>query len=448
MQTSSVSSQRSNERSPLLSTQQLPTALPEDEDTPSRSLTPSYAAAAPSTRSPKLSVTTRPSLDYDIVPETARLLDQTPDEFTSEDRVDPSSSSRDIERGSSFEHQDHINALPFPSQSDPSKPLRPKNYRAKKNASKFKGLVKRNEGILLLGLAQLFFSTMNFFFKLINLLPPEESAPVTALEIILIRMSITWVGCVGFMLISGVENPILGPKEVRKLLALRGFVGFFGLFGLYYSLQFLSLADATVITFLGPLATGLLGYLVLGEPFTLRETFGGIVSLGGVVLIARPAFIFGRKAADSDLDHPLTVDLVTATIPDGQNVTVQLGSAIFKHFVQNATDVLRRTSNNSTFVDGLDKTVIVDGVTEKQRLFAVGLALLGICGGAAAYITIRAIGRRASATHSVAYFSLYSTLVSGLLMYFTGTKFVLPTHPKWIVLLICVGIFGLAAQVS
>lgn len=310
------------------------------------------------------------------------------------------SSSRDIERGSSFEEQDHINEVPFPSQTDPSKPLRPKNHRTKKNTSKLKGFVKRNEGILLLAVAQLFFSTMNFFFKLINLLPPEESPPVTALEIIFIRMSITWVGCVGFMLASGVENPFLGPKEVRKLLALRGFVGFFGLcksslrssqhydlrtntpascslltVGLYYSLQYLSLADATVITFLGPLATGLLGFLVLGEAFTLREVLGGIVSLGGVVLIARPAFIFGRKAADADLDHPLTIDAVKGTLANGLNTTAQITSTIVKHLVQNltATDAVRHSfSSNATLVDSPDGVITIDGVTEKQRLFAVG----------------------------------------------------------------------------
>lgn len=38
-------------------------------------------------------------------------------------------------------------------------------------------------------------------------------------------------------------------------------------------------------------------------------------------------------------------------------------------------------------------------------------------------------------------------MVSAFLMWFTGTKFVLPTHPKWIALLVCVGIFGLAAQI-
>ncbi|CDU23028.1 uncharacterized protein SPSC_01658 [Sporisorium scitamineum] len=454
MQRSSISSQRSNERSPLLSAQQPSSALPDDELIPSQSLTPSYTPANTSARSRKLSVTTKPSFHQDATPETARLLDQTPDPSPSQDQPHPAhSSSQDIERGNSFDDQDGVNELPFPSQTDPSKPLRPKNYRIKKNATKVRGFVKRNEGIILLGFAQLFFSTMNFFFKLINLLPPEESAPVTALEIIFIRMSITWVGCVAFMLTSGVENPFLGPKEVRKLLALRGFVGFFGLFGLYYSLQYLSLADATVITFLGPLATGLLGYLVLGEPFTLRETLGGIISLSGVVLIARPAFIFGRKAADSDLDHPLSIDLLNATTSShAANVTIQIGSAVVKHVIHNLTssDMLRRSTSssaNSTLVDAADGIVIIDAVTEKQRLFAVALALLGVFGGAAAYVTIRAIGRRASATHSVAYFSLYSTIVSALLMWFTGTKFVLPTQPKWILLLVCVGIFGLAAQI-
>ncbi|KAJ1034986.1 hypothetical protein NDA18_000591 [Ustilago nuda] len=452
MKRTSISSQRSNERSPLLSAQQPTSSRPSEDAIPSRSLSPAFKASAlpaSATSSRKVSITTRPSFDQQDAPETARLFDHSPDSSPVQDRRHSISASGDIERGSSFQDHDGINELALPSQHHPSKPLRPKNYRIKNTASKLRGFIQRNEGILLLGLAQLFFLTMNLFYKLINMLPPEESAPVTPLEIILIRMSITWVGCVGFMLVSGVENPFLGPKEVRKLLALRGFVGFFGLFGLYYSLQFLSLADATVITFLAPLATGLLALLVLGEPFTLREAFAGIISLSGVVLIARPAFIFGRKAADSDLDHPLNVDLLNVTDTDGHNATLQAGLALLKHLVHNltATDVLRRNSANTTLINGADGLVTIDGVTEKQRLFAVGLALLGVCGGAGAYITIRAIGRRASATHSVAYFSLYSTIVSGFLMWFTGTQFVLPTQPKWIALLVCVGIFGLAAQI-
>lgn len=259
-----------------------------------------------------------------------------------------------------------INVLPFPTQSDPSKPLRPKNYRIKRNAGRVRKFVARNEGVLLLACAQLFFSTMNFFFKLINLLPPEESEKVTALEIIFIRMSITYVGCTGFMLATGVEHPFLGPKEVRGLLAFRGFVGFFGLFGLYYSLQFLSLADATVITFLGPLATGLLGYLVLGETFTAREAIGGVVSLSGVVLIARPAFLFGRKAADADLDVPVGPDMLDTT-----NTTSALlvrGLAVLMNASPEIPALSHASFNNT--VTSLD--LEIEGVSERQRLLAVG----------------------------------------------------------------------------
>lgn len=50
---------------------------------------------------------------------------------------------------------------------------------------------------------------------------------------------------------------------------------FFGLFGVYFSLQYLSLSDATVLTFLAPLCTGIAGSLLLKEKFTLKEALAG-----------------------------------------------------------------------------------------------------------------------------------------------------------------------------
>jgi drug/metabolite transporter (DMT)-like permease len=50
---------------------------------------------------------------------------------------------------------------------------------------------------------------------------------------------------------------------------------FFGLFGVYYSLQYLSLSDATVLTFLAPLTTAIAGALLLGESFTLKQASAG-----------------------------------------------------------------------------------------------------------------------------------------------------------------------------
>ncbi|PWN47958.1 hypothetical protein IE53DRAFT_389883, partial [Violaceomyces palustris] len=382
------------------------------------------------------------------------------------------------------------NLIPFPSQADPSKPLRPPNYSSRTSLVGIKGFVARNQGVLLIALSQVFYSTMNLFFKLLNSVDPhgpkrtdgsEDDArePISALEVIFIRMSITWLGCVGWMLLTRTPHPVLGPPGIRHLLALRGFVGFFGLFGLYYSLQFLSLADATVITFLGPLGTGLLGYLILGEKFTVREAVGGITSLFGVVLIARPTFLFGRIEDGSDLDVPVgeeslnfsgfftntstglgSYSSISMSDPlsgiDFRPSSTEMIKATLETTVANLTRLAATsyasiadptlTARNFTVPEPHDGPVEPEGVTEAQRLLAVGLALLGVCGGSAAYTTIRAIGKRATPTHSVAYFSLYSSIVSLTLMKLTGTSFVLPANAKWFALLCCIGFFGLVAQ--
>jgi hypothetical protein len=48
---------------------------------------------------------------------------------------------------------------------------------------------------------------------------------------------------------------------------------FFGLFGMYFSLQYLSLSDAVVLTFLAPFCAGISGSIFLGENFTRKEAF-------------------------------------------------------------------------------------------------------------------------------------------------------------------------------
>lgn len=123
------------------------------------------------------------------------------------------------------------------------------------------------------------------------------------------------------------------------LLAFRGFVGyvlsnslivamlnsvwiirFFGLFGVYYSLQYLSLSDATVLTFLAPMFTIATGAIFLGEKMNWKQAVAGckhilitlssvtiaklltpVCSLVGVILIARPRSLFGKALQDITL---------------------------------------------------------------------------------------------------------------------------------------------------
>jgi len=52
-------------------------------------------------------------------------------------------------------------------------------------------------------------------------------------------------------------------------------IRFIGLFGIYFSLQYLSLSDATVLTFLAPICTVFTGALFLGETFSRRQVLAG-----------------------------------------------------------------------------------------------------------------------------------------------------------------------------
>ncbi|KAF8621952.1 hypothetical protein AX15_007383 [Amanita polypyramis BW_CC] len=186
-----------------------------------------------------------------------------------------------------------------------------------------------------------------------------------------------------FRLGTGMEDPVFGPKGVRLLLVFRGASGFVGLSGLYFSLQYLSLSDATVLTFLSPLCTAVAGALFLHESFRLTQALAGIVSLIGVTLIARPPFIFG-------------------------NGEMSKGTAA-------------------------------------ERVIAVGVSLIGVLGMTSAYTTIRAIGKRAHSMHSVAYFAMISVTLSVIGMIVTGTPFIIPSRLDELGLLLAIGVSSFAA---
>jgi len=139
------------------------------------------------------------------------------------------------------------------------------------------------------------------------------------------------------------------------------------------------------------------GALFLGEIFSYREAVAGLVSLVGVVLIARPTAIFGSES-------PSLPSETTSTSP------VEKGS-------------------------------------QAERLIAIGIALIGVLGSSGAYTTIRAIGKRANSLHITNFFSSMCVVLSIVGMIATKTSVVVPTRIDWIVLLFMVGIFGFVAQI-
>jgi drug/metabolite transporter (DMT)-like permease len=192
-------------------------------------------------------------------------------------------------------------------------------------------------------------------------------------------MGITVIIASTYMAWKKTQDFPLGAKGVRVLLMARGFGGFFGVFGMYYSLLYLPLADATVVTFLSPVIACAACAYILKEPFSRMEQVAAFLSLAGVVLIARP-------------------------------------TAIFSYFTDTSP-----ASGTSEFTPPVNMTEPVsdarsyDNVTPAQQAMAVGIAMVGVLGGATVITTLRWIGKRAHPLITVNYFATWVVIVSGVL---------------------------------
>ncbi|KAK9471578.1 uncharacterized protein V1510DRAFT_419688 [Dipodascopsis tothii] len=221
-----------------------------------------------------------------------------------------------------------------------------------------------------------------------RILETTTTPQLDALQIVFTRMAVTWALGTAYMWYARVPDFLLGPPGVRGLLFARGFVGFFGLFGMYFSLRYLSLSDATVITFLAPPLSGYAASVFLGESFGAVEKVAAFTSFAGVVLVAQPAPLFPLK------EEPSTIN-----------------------------------------------------VTAAQKLVALLVALSGVLGATGAFLIVRRISYRAHPLVVVNYFSMCCVLVSGLALALTPSLgFVLPVGGRQWGLLALIGVFGFLYQ--
>jgi drug/metabolite transporter (DMT)-like permease len=136
-----------------------------------------------------------------------------------------------------------------------------------------------------------------FFFSLMSLLVKLAGRRLPSSEIVFARSLFSLI--VSYAL---VRHAGLVPWGNRKpLLLLRGLAGFGGLTCFFYATTRLPLADVTVIHFTNPVFTAIFAALFLREGLSPRDLLGLAVSLAGVVLVTRPAFLFGAAAEGLDL---------------------------------------------------------------------------------------------------------------------------------------------------
>ncbi|MCP4655542.1 MAG: DMT family transporter, partial [bacterium] len=132
-----------------------------------------------------------------------------------------------------------------------------------------------------------------FAFSLMALLVKLAGQRLPSQQIVLVRALVALILSVAFLRRAGI--PLWGHN--RRLLLLRGLFGFGGLSCFFYALVHLPLAEATVIMFLSPIFTALLAAVFLGERPTPLLPVALAFGFGGVVLITRPALLFGGASS-------------------------------------------------------------------------------------------------------------------------------------------------------
>ncbi|XP_071391686.1 solute carrier family 35 member G1 [Centroberyx affinis] len=130
------------------------------------------------------------------------------------------------------------------------------------------------------------------FFSIISLLVKTIQG-VHAVEISAIRCFFQMLFVAPLLIYHNIG--VLGPRDKRVYLVLRGFLGSNAMILLYYAVQQMPLADATVIMFSNPVFTSLLAWIFLKEKCTIWDCVFTVFTITGVILIARPPFLFGER---------------------------------------------------------------------------------------------------------------------------------------------------------
>lgn len=129
-----------------------------------------------------------------------------------------------------------------------------------------------------------------FWFSVMSLLVRVAGARIGSQEVVLLRGVVTVLATSWMLRRAGVRD---WRGKRRGLLLLRAGLGFAALSCFYYALVHLPLADATTIQYTNPVWTALIAAWYLDERMGRGEVALVLASLAGVVLIARPAALFG-----------------------------------------------------------------------------------------------------------------------------------------------------------
>ena len=146
--------------------------------------------------------------------------------------------------------------------------------------------LKRILGVIFAMLSCIFFAFSSLLVKLLQEIPPQE--------VVFFRSLVQVIFVLPPLIYS--EVPVFGDTKHLPFLCVRGMAGTLALCCQFYAFQHMPLADATVIVFSSPIFTGVLAHFLLGEAWGLFDALATLLCFTGVVLIARPTFVFARPS--------------------------------------------------------------------------------------------------------------------------------------------------------
>ncbi|KAG8169162.1 hypothetical protein KVR01_001911 [Diaporthe batatas] len=154
--------------------------------------------------------------------------------------------------------------------------------------SKTRQCISRNWGPVLVLLSQILSGVMNLCVKLLE---TKSSNPISPFSILKIRMIITLTLSAVYCWMKDVDDFPLGPREVRWLMLLRAAGGCCGAIGFYFSLEYLPLAEASVLNLLAPLGCCIASALLMRGGVSTVQVVAAFMSAAAVLITVQPKFI-------------------------------------------------------------------------------------------------------------------------------------------------------------
>jgi len=141
-----------------------------------------------------------------------------------------------------------------------------------------------------------------FWFSIMSVLVKLAGRRLPSMEIVFFRGLLTLGMSYAIVRRAGIR-PVLGTQ--RRYLLQRGILGAAALACFLFSLTHLPLGEATLIQYTNPIFAILVAHFWFGERMGRGEWVALAASFVGVLLITRPAFLFGGVASDIPVEHAL-----------------------------------------------------------------------------------------------------------------------------------------------